>query len=314
MDIKQLTYFSAVYDLKNLSHAASRYNVAQSAISHHISKLEAQLGVSLFTRKPRGMEPTTAGIRLYSHAKKILQATKAAERDMMQESEEVAGEIAIGLPFSVMKCIGLALMEATIRDYPKVRLTIIESLSGTTHSSLLSSEVDLALFYNPQIDRRVAMDTVLEEEVLCVGKTSVIGTTSEPMTFEALAKLPILLLRQGASSRALIDRPGLLNKLIVNAPLQLNSISGITNGMLAGLGCTIAPKVFVYEQLQAGTLHCRPVIEPKLSRRLHIGNRNDYPSNPLFETIKKLVLGLIHEKVRDGIWEAKLLKGADSSN
>ncbi len=307
MDIRQLTYFSAVYDLKNLSHAAGRFNVAQSAISHHISKLEAELGVLLFARKPRGMEPTEAGIRLYSHANKILQATKAAERDMMRESEEIAGEFAIGLTYSVMKGIGLELMQTIIRDYPKIRLTIVESLSGTTHHSLLSSEVDLALFYNPQIDRRIAMQTVLEEEVLCVGTTSVIGKTREPIAFEELAKLPILLLRHGASSRALIDRPGLLNKLMVNAPLQLNSISGITNGMLAGLGCTIAPKIFVNEQLQAGTLHCRPVSKPELSRQLFIGNRRNYPSNPLFETVKKLILDLIFVNVENGIWEADYL-------
>lgn len=307
MDIKQLTYFSAVFDLKNLSHAASHCNVAQSAISHHISNLEAEFGVLLFTRKPRGMEPTTAGIRLYTHAQKILQTIKSAENDMIRESEEITGEIAVGLPFSVMKGIGLSLMEAIIRDYPKVRLTIIESLSGTTHSNLLSSEVDLALFYNPQTDPRVAMEVVLEEQVLCVGKTSIIGKSHDPMTFAELAKLPVLLLRQGASSRALIDRPSLLSKLVVNAPLQLNSISGITNGMLAGLGCTIAPKIFVNEQLQAGTLHCRTVISPKLSRRLHIGNRSDYPSNPLFDTVKKLILGLICEKVKAGVWEAKLL-------
>ena len=307
MDIKQLTYFCSVYELKNLSHAADASNVAQSAISHHISNLESELGQSLFIRKPRGMEPTAAGVQLYAHAVKIIQATKQAERDMMQATKEVAGEFAIGLPFSVMKGIGLVLMESIIRDFPKIRLTIVEGLSGITHSNLLSAEVDLALFYNPQIDRHIALEPVLEEEVLCVGKVSVIGPANQPITFDELAKLPILLLRHGASSRALIDRPGLLSKLMVNAPLQLNSISGITNGMLAGLGCTIAPKIFVNEQLKSGELHCRPVVKPKLSRLLQIGHRSDYPSSPLFETVKKLILDLIYTNVENGVWEANFL-------
>jgi LysR family nitrogen assimilation transcriptional regulator len=312
MDIKQLTYFSAVFEFKNLSHAASRHNVAQSAISHHISNLEAELGVSLFIRKSRGMEPTAAGNRLYSHAKKILLSVKSAKQDVMRESKEIAGEIAIGLPFSVMKGIGLLLMETILRDFPKVRLTIVEGLSEITHSNLISSEVDFAFFYNPQKDMHITMELVLEEEVMCVGKPSIIGDSDQPITFDQLATLPVLLLRHGASSRALIDRPGLLSKLEANASLQLNSISGITNGMLAGMGCTIAPKIFVKEQLSAGLLHARRVMEPELSRRLYIGYRRDYPSNRLFEAIKQMTVGLIESNVRNNEWEATLAENLET--
>ena len=307
MDIKQLTYFSAVMEHHNLSHAASQHNVAQSAVSHHISNLEKQLGVSLFVRKSRGMEPTAAGHRLYHHAKQILLSIKSAERDMMRETEEVVGKIAIGIPYSVMKGIGLQFLEAILQDYPKVQLTIVEGLSGKTHTSLLSAEVDLALFYNPQKDVRITMETVLEEELYCVGKPSIIGNTDAPITFEELTALPVILLRQGASTRAIIDKPGLLSQLEVNAPLQLNSVSGITNGVLAGLGCTLAPKIFVNEQLRSGALQARAVIKPELSRRLHIGYRRDYPFNALFEAIKQLILDLIKVQVLENEWEAKFL-------
>ncbi len=304
MDIRQLTYFVAVFDHANLSHAASHLAVAQSAISHHIANLEAEMGTPLFIRKPRGMEPTAAGHKLYDHAKHILAAISSAEMDMLGASEEIAGEFAVGLPYSVMKGIGVPLMQAILTDFPKVRLSIVEGLSGTTHAGLISSEVDLALFYNPRKDQRVTLEPVLEEEILCVGRPSVISTSDQPISFEELTRLPVLLLRHGASSRALIDRPGLLNRLEANAPLQLNSVSGIINGMLAGLGCTIAPQVFVREQLQAGLLHSRQVIRPSLSRNLFLGYRRDYPSNRLFEAMKGLLLGLIETEVSTRAWEA----------
>lgn len=304
MDIKQLTYFVAVFEHANLSHAASHLAVAQSALSHHIGNLEAELGTLLFVRKPRGMEPTAAGQRLFSHARHILASIRIAEQDMLRDSEDIAGEFAIGLPYSVMKGISVPLMRKVLADFPKVRLSIVEGLSGSTHAALVASEVDLALFYNPQRDQRVTVEPVLEEEVLCVGRVSVISDSTEPVTFAELAELPVLLLRHGASARALIDRPGLLNRLEANAPLQLNSISGITNGMLAGLGCTIAPQVFVREHLDSGALHARSIIEPKLTRQLYLGYRRDYPSNRLFEAIKQLVLGLIEQEVRSNAWVA----------
>lgn len=313
MDIKQLTYFVAVFEHANLSHAASHLAVAQSAISHHIGNLESELGTRLFVRKPRGMEPTAAGHRLYAHASEILASVRTAEQDMLGASEEIAGNFAVGLPFSVMKGIGVPLMRAIIEDYPKVRLSIIEGLSGSTHTSLLSSEVDMALFYNPHKDQNITMEPVLEEDILCVGSRSIIGGSSAPIPFDELAKLPVLLLRQGASSRALIDRPGLLARLVANAPLQLNSISGITNGMLAGLGCTIAPQVFVREQLQTGALHARAVIQPELSRLLYLGYRREYASNRLFEAMKSLILTLIEQEVRSRAWEATLRHHSFSS-
>jgi LysR family nitrogen assimilation transcriptional regulator len=309
MDIKQLSCFVAVYEHANLSHAASHMAVAQSALSHHVANLEAEIGTPLFIRKPRGMEPTAAGHRLILHARAILKAIGSAEQDMRRESEEIAGEFAIGLPFSVMKGIGVPLMRAILTDFPKVRLAIIEGLSGATHAALVGAEVDLALFYNPQKDKRIALQAVLEEDVMCVGRASMISDSAQPMRFDDLTKLPVLLLRHGASSRALIDRPGLLARLEANMPLQLNSVSGITNGILAGLGCTLAPQVFVRDHLASGALHARPVIDPSLSRRLSLGYRRDYASNRLFEAMKRLILDLIEHEVQSGDWQARFLFG-----
>lgn len=307
MNLRQMTCYQAIFELKNLSHAASRLNLAQSAISHHLTKLEEELGVPLFTRKPRGMEPTAAGIKLYDHVKSILRAVQLAEQDVRNESEEISGEIAIGLPHSVMRAIGLSLMRAVLEEFPKVRLSIAESLSGGTFSNLLSSEVDLALFYNPQKDERVTMRPLLEEEVLCVGKKDIIGDTDEPLRFDELANLPVLLLREGISSRAVVDRPGLLNRLEAKIPLQLNSVNGIMIGLNAGLGCTLAPQVFVADDLQTGRLHARHLISPSLTRRLYFGHLKERPSTRLMEAMTDLVLQLIFAEVESGRWHARLI-------
>ena len=308
MDIRQLTYYTAIFDHKNLSHAASHCNVAQSAISHHLSNLEKDLGVTLFLRKPRGMEPTAAGIKLYEHAKRILRAVQSAEQDIRKESEKVEGNIAIGLPYSVMKAIGLPLMQAVLNEYPDVRLSVVESLSGGTFANLLSSDVDISLFYNPQKDDRITMQLVLEEEVMCIGKPSIIGETDEPLTFDELALLPVLLLRHGASLRAVIDRPGLLNRFEARVPVQLNSVNGIITGLFAGLGCTLAPHVLVSEHLAAGTLSARKVINPVLTRNLYIGHLKDRPATRVAEAMTDLLLHLIANEVESARWQARLEK------
>jgi len=184
MDSRQLRYFIAVYEQRNLSRAADQASVAQSALSHHISNLEAEFATPLFERKPRGMEPTAAGERLYEHARIILRAMAAAEREIREGGSVIAGDISIGMANSGVKAIGVPLMRAVLAKYPKLKMSLTESLSGATLLHLMASEVDLALVYNPPSERDLIAEPVLEEQMFCVGTADVIGKSRAPITFD----------------------------------------------------------------------------------------------------------------------------------
>src|SRR5438445_11927033 len=123
MDSRQLRYFIAVYEQRNLSRAADQASVAQSALSHHISNLEAEFATPLFERKLRGMEPTATGERLYEHARIILRAMAAAERELRERSSVIAGDIWIGTADSGVKAIGVALMRTVLASYSAPELS-----------------------------------------------------------------------------------------------------------------------------------------------------------------------------------------------
>src|SRR3982074_874328 len=236
MDSRQLRYFIAVYEQRNLSRAADQVSVAQSALSHHISNLEAEFAMPLFERKPRGMEPTAAGERLYEHARIILRAMAAAEREIKQGGSVIAGDISIGMANSGVKAIGVPLMRTVLAKYPNLKLSLTESLSGATLLHLMASEVDLALGYNPQSEKDLIAEPVLEKQMFCVGTAEVIGKSKAPITFEELTRLPLILLRYGLSSRALLDDPVLLKRLEAKPVLHLHSLSGTSAAVRAGAG------------------------------------------------------------------------------
>ena len=307
MDSRQLRYFIAVYEQRNLSRAADQASVAQSALSHHISNLEAEFATPLFERKPRGMEPTAAGERLYEHARIILRAMAAAEREIREGSSVIAGDISIGMANSGVKAIGVPLMRTVLAKYPNLKLSLTESLSGATLLHLMASEVDLALVYNPPSEKDLIAEPVLEEQMYCVGTAKLVGKSKAPITFEEVTRLPLITLLHGLSSRALLDDPVLLKRLEANAILHLNSISGMTGALLAGLGCAVATKLFVKEQLQAGTLIAREVIEPKLTRTLYLCRLRNRPMTYVMEEMRRLMLALVADQVGQGAWEATLL-------
>lgn len=309
MDSRQLRYFAAIYDYGSLSTAAEHLRVAVSALSHHLANLEAELGARLFLRKPRGLKATAAGEQLYLHARAILKAMAAAERDLRAGGGEVSGEVSIGMAFSAVKAIGVELARTVLADYPKLRLSVTESLSGATLLQLLASEVDLALVYNPPADGRLKTRPVLEERMVCVGMRQIIGDSAAPITFDELLELPLILLRQGLSARAILDDAGLLKKLEARAKLQMNSVHAIGGSLLAGLGCVVGTRLFMSEYIASGALHVRPIVAPELSRTLHLCEMADRPATYALEAIRDLVLRLIAEAVTSGRWEATLVGG-----
>jgi LysR family transcriptional regulator, nitrogen assimilation regulatory protein len=307
MDSRQLRYFIAVYEQRNLSRAADQTSVAQSALSHHISNLEAEFATPLFERKPRGMEPTAAGERLYEHARVILRAMAAAEREIKEGRTSIAGEISIGMANSGMKAIGVPLMQTVLARYPNLKLSLTESLSGATLLHLMASEVDLALVYNPPSDKDLIAEPVLEEQMFCVGTAKLVGKSKVPISFDEMVKLPQIMLLHGLSSRALLDDPVLLKRLEATAILHLNSISGTIGALLAGLGCAIATKLFVREQLAAGQLVAREVVQPTLMRTLYLCRLRNRPMTYAMEEMRRLILSLIADQVEQRGWQAKLL-------
>lgn len=65
LPLNALRAFDSAARHLNLTHAADELHVTQTAISQHIRKLEAQLGIPLFKRLPRGLALTDEGQALY---------------------------------------------------------------------------------------------------------------------------------------------------------------------------------------------------------------------------------------------------------
>jgi LysR family nitrogen assimilation transcriptional regulator len=307
MDLRQLRYFAAIMEHGTLSQAAENMRVAASALSHHLANLEEELGVPLFERKPRGMEPTAAGHRLHDHAKQILRALAAAKDDVREAGGQISGSVSVGMAYSATKAIGVSLAKRVLTEFPRVELALTESLSGATLVNLMTSEVDLALVYNPPSDAALRVRPVLEERMVCVGKRELIGDTDAPISFTDLLELPIILLRQGVSARAIMDDVNLLKKLESRARLQMNSVQGIAGSLEEGLGCAIGTKLFMHDQLASGAVHFRPIVEPELSRTLYLCELAARPPTFALEAIRKLILELVRTAVVEGRWEASLL-------
>jgi DNA-binding transcriptional LysR family regulator len=72
IELRHLRYFAAVFEELHFGRAAERLHMAQPPLSQAIRKLEQDLGVELFVRTSRAVQPTPAGTALAEEAKKVL--------------------------------------------------------------------------------------------------------------------------------------------------------------------------------------------------------------------------------------------------
>lgn len=307
LESRQLRYFAAILEHGSLAQASMHLNVAASALSHHLAQLEAQLHTRLFDRKARGMEPTAAGQRLGEHVRAILKAIEAAETDLRETGDKISGPVSVGMSHSSVKAVAVDFIRRVLRDYPAVQLLLTESLSGAALSNMLVADIDMALVYNPPTDAKLRAEPVLEERMVCIGRPEIIGASREPITFAELLELPIILLRQGISARAIMDDTALLKKIEARARLQMNSVQAIAGSIEAGLGCVIGTRLFMQDQLDRGVVNARPIIAPELSRRLYLCHLAQRPPTFATEAIRAVLLDLVRKAVLDGRWDAQLI-------
>jgi LysR family transcriptional regulator, nitrogen assimilation regulatory protein len=306
LDIRKLRYFVAIGDAGALSHAAHALNVSQSALSHHVAELEADLGVRLIERYARGIRLTAAGRRLCEHGRAILAAIEKAEDDVKTFAEEAIGPVSIGMAHTAIDIAALPLMRAVRRDFPNVMLGLAEALSPTLTTRLLAGELDLAVVYTPPEDARLACAPVLEEDMFLVGQPDLVGSRQQPISFAEVLGYPILLPHPSVASRALIESFLLRNQLPSHI-MEIDSLIAITRAIADGLGCSILARATVRAELSKGTIWARRIIDPTLSRTLYLAELRDRARTRAIEEVKRLVLDVILTEVAEGRWDARPL-------
>jgi DNA-binding transcriptional LysR family regulator len=93
IDLTSLQLFVAVCEEGTLTRAASRENIALSAVSKRLVELEEALGTSLFVRHAKGMMLAPAGESLLHHARSMLASVEKMGAELDEYRMGVRGHV-----------------------------------------------------------------------------------------------------------------------------------------------------------------------------------------------------------------------------
>ncbi|GIH17128.1 LysR family transcriptional regulator [Rugosimonospora africana] len=123
-DVRLLQTLVAVAEHKSFVRAAQALHATQPGVSQQIARLEAHLGVRLFTRGAGPVELTPSGAQVLARARHILAAVARLESEAEAWAGGYAGAISVGLSTSVLASALPSLLREFRQRRPEFRLSI----------------------------------------------------------------------------------------------------------------------------------------------------------------------------------------------
>ncbi len=282
MDLRQITYFVALFEEGSVTRAANRLNVVQPAVSMQIARLERDLGQVLFERRSKAMVPTSAGRTLHRLVLPVLRHMTLAREHMAKLSGVVSGHITIGILASLAVSMLPAMLVAFAKEYPEVEVTVVDGYSSTFIDLVNQGALDFAIINKPARKLGLILDPLIQEQMVYVAAA---GAKLEKGTVSvnSLAEEKLILPSRRHGLRVELERHFSARDIAPEMQLEMDSIQGIIELVAGSDWRTILPSLGVRRAVELGLVQTRP-IRPSMTRQLAIIHHPQHPLSPAADT------------------------------
>lgn len=259
MDLKLLRNFLQIAELESFTKAAAVLHIAQPALSRQVSQLERELGVKLFTRTERGVHLTEAGAMFRQRASGLIDDFQRLRHDVSVLADEPSGELTFGMPPSMNDTITLPLIRAYRKRYPRVLLRLVEGLSVTLNEGVHTGKLDLAVVSASEPRASLNHTPLVREGLFLVGAKPGKIRTTQPLSMEAAAGLPLIVTLRPNAMRGIVEDAFKRARLEFRPQFETNSIPLMLDMVEEGAGYAVLTYCAVQAQMRKRKLSVIPL-------------------------------------------------------
>ncbi|MBY8867909.1 MULTISPECIES: LysR family transcriptional regulator [Streptomyces] len=247
MDLQQMRYAVALAETRNFTRAAERCSVVQSSLSHRIAGLERELGVKLFARSSRRVEPTSAGEAFLAAARECLAAADRAAVDAAEAAGVVRGRLAVGVIVTTAAVDVPELLQRYRARHPDVRVVLRSERSDRLVAAIRDGDLDIAFLGLPEDEPPSGVRTLVldrDRHVLVVPAGHRLAG-ADRVTLREIAGETFVDFVAGTPARAQSDRAFAAAGLARDVAYEAGLIELMTGLIARGLGVALLPSAFV---------------------------------------------------------------------
>jgi DNA-binding transcriptional LysR family regulator len=249
--LTEMEAFATVVDQGGFTEAAKKMGVSKSAISKHVSALEARLGARLLNRTTRRVSPTEIGLAYYDLAQRILKDAGEADALVTSMQSVPSGQLRI----SVATDFGVGSLSPTLGDflseYPNINVNIV---LGNRYVELISEGFDMAIRVGELEDSSLHVRKLNDVTMRMIASPGYLQKHGRPLKIDDLKEHKLLhYSNQGSGSVWKITAPSGEKRQIRTASwLTVNDGQSLLNVAVSGLGIAYLPSFLYADAMQQG--------------------------------------------------------------
>lgn len=228
-----LRYFLEVARSGSITEASARLHVSGSAISRQIARLEQELGVELFERRPRGMLLSPAGELLAQRARRIALDTERALADVRELQGPQRGLVRLAAYEGFAIDWLPRILADYRRTYPGVRFHVWVGNSADICARVGDGSADIGITYSYSAPAGVKVERIVRRPMHVLVPRDHPLATREQVTLADLASEPMALPDQQRTQRQLVDTALATQGLSMEPVFATNSMASLKAFALA---------------------------------------------------------------------------------
>ena len=304
--LHQLRYFLKVAEEGSISKASILLGIAQPAISQNILSLEHHFQAKLLNRGSRGVTLTHEGEMLIHHARTILRQVDRATAEIRNSNEGASGEVMVALPSASATVLAAPLIRKVAEQYPNIKLSLTESMSGQTSETISKGHADLALVPNGHLLPGVEAETVLTESLYFGGVETPELQGDGEIEFRDVCKYPLILPVKPNFVRGTLEQAAFDQGFELNIIAEQSSGRLLQNLLGEGLGYSVLTRTPFHANLANGGFFAKRVINPEFRRPLTIAWQKHGQLSDRVRYVRRAVREVVREAHESGIMRGKL--------
>lgn len=281
--VRQLQAFMAVYRLRKLGAAAAQIFVTQSAVSVLIRQLEEGLGVLLFERTTRSLQPTQAAHDTVAVAERILRDLETLSSGARDARELRRGRVSIAITPTLAGMLLPPVVRDFSRKHPDVQVHVNDCAPNQFLTLIVGEQADFGIGTPEHAGEEVQQQALLRDELAAVCRPEHPIAKLKKVRWADLAGHPVITGRPGYGVRHLIDlsatQAGVGLKVTNEVSFQSTALWMADCGMAVAIMPTAYARQSAYDQLVV-----KPLREPQVRRDVYVVTKRGRHLSPACET------------------------------
>jgi DNA-binding transcriptional LysR family regulator len=262
-----LRHFLEVAQVGSVSAAAERLNVAPSAVSRSIARLESALDTLLFERRARGMRLNSAGELLAVHAKRVRQDIER----VVAEIESLRGLQTGTVRVTSTEGFASEFLPQVIADFQREHGGIRFALEVRTQTEipqlLRHGDMDIGVTFGTSSERDIRVELRHPAPIFAVMAPDHALATRRQLSLSQVLAYPIVMPPHNSTLRQLLDISCARQGLQLDPVLMANRLDMMIAFAAAGGGIALSGEAAIRSRLRAGVIAARPLRDREMNER-----------------------------------------------